>query len=227
MTYTDNDITFYLVVYKDYDRACWCLNRLRRHYPLARVVIDVDGDADRRWMSLRKQFDVELRYGKRLFLLKYGGALVSRMLQHHATDPQNRRWFFRIDTDTDIRRRFAYLPPHDYFGHYYPWRNFVQGGCVGMTRNVCDRILHSRCLENPEIATKPIIWQERKETASGRVGRYGLVSLDWVLNWAMQQIGVVGKDFAEVRSTWKTPIPDDVDCAVAHPCKHIKVYRPI
>lgn len=227
MMYRDEDLTFYLVVYKDYERATWCFDNLRRCYPNARLVVDVDGDTDDRWALCRHLYDAEVNYGKRLFLLKHGGDIIKRMLQRHAEDPTHRRWMFRIDTDTEIRRRFKYLPLYDYFGHYYKWRNFIQGGCIGMTRNVCDRILMSGCLDNRELATNPIIWQDRPDTAHGRVGKYGLVSLDWILNWAMRQVGVKGHDFKEVRSTWRDPIPKKVDCAVAHPCKDIPVKRPI
>lgn len=227
MRYTDKDITFYLVVYKDYERAVWCLDKVRVAYPEARIVIDVDGDKDERWALCRHLYNAEVNYGKRLFKLKYGGAIVKRMLEHHVNDPAHRRWLFRIDTDTEIRRRFKYLPVHDYFGHYYKWRNFIQGGCIGLTRNVAARILKRGCLDRRDLATNPMIWQERKDTAHGRVGKYGLVSFDWLLNWAMCQLKVRGRDFPEVRSTWRDAIPAEVDCAVAHPCKDIPVRRPI
>ena len=226
MRYTDKDVTFYLVVYKDFARANWCIRNLRREFPDARVVIDVDGDDKEHWRCF-EYLNCEVSFGERLFLLANGGAIVKRMLIHHVTDTTNRRWMFRIDTDTEIRRRFNWLPVWDYFGHYYPWRNFVQGGCVGMTRNVCDRIITSGCLDRPDLGTDPLIWQTEANTAQGRVGHYGLVSFDWILNWAMCQNSVIGHDFAEIRSTWREPIPKSVDCAVAHPCKEIPVQRPI
>ena len=225
MRYTDKDVTFYLVVYKDFDRASWCLQNLRREFPDARVVIDVDGDEQVHWRGF-EFLNCEVNYGERLFLIEHGGAIVKRMLMHHATDPTNRRWLFRIDTDTEIRRRFKWLPVWDYFGHYYPWRNFVQGGCVGMTRNVCDRIIHSECLDREDLSN-PRVWQENEDRGNGRVDNYGLVSFDWILNWAMCHNGVVGHDFGEIRSTWRDPIPKTTDCAVAHPCKEIPVGRPI
>jgi len=223
----DKDLTFYLVVYKDYERARWCMTNLRRHYPTARVVIDVDGDDDERWATLRDDFKLDLEYGERLFLLEHGGAIVKRMLERVTQDPTHRRWIFRIDTDTDIRRRFRSLPGWDYFGTYHPGRNFVQGGCIGLTRNVCDRILQSGCLDRKELATNPDLWRSDVGAAEGRVGKYGLVSLDWLVNWSMNQVNVKGHDFNEVISTWKDPVPEFRDCAVAHPCKKIKVHRPI
>lgn len=226
MTYSDKDILFYLIVYKDFARCQWCLCGLRAHFPEARVVIDVDGDDDPVWATLTADFGVEVYYGKRLFLLENGGAIVKRAFSHHADDPQQRRFMFRIDTDTEVRRRFTYMPAWDYFGTHQKWRNFVQGGCIGLSRNAVMKILDRGILDRPELLN-PITWQSGiSETAGERVG-YGLVSFDWIVNWAMNVANIRAHNFNEIRSTWKDPIPQDVNCAVAHPCKNIPVDRPI
>ena len=54
LPFTEQDITFYLTVYKDFRRAVWCLDNVRLTYPEARIVIDVDGDHDKNWMRLRE-----------------------------------------------------------------------------------------------------------------------------------------------------------------------------
>lgn len=226
MIYNDNDLLFYMITYKDYERAVWCLGQLRRHYPTARVVIDVDGDDNPAWANLTAEFGAEVYYGERLFLLERGGAIVKRAFIHHADDPGRRRWMFRIDTDTEIRRRFSYMPGWDYFGTHAKWRNFVQGGCIGLSRHAVTKVLDKGILDRPELVN-PITWQGGiSETAIERVG-FGLVSFDWIVNWAMSVANIRAHNFTEIRSTWKDPIPRDVDCAVAHPCKDIPVDRPI
>ncbi len=226
MQYTDADITFYLVVYQDFDRAVWCLQNVRTHYPFARIVIDVDGDNDPRWASLRELFHVDVFYGGRLFVIPCGGQLVLRALRRYVDVPAVSRWLFRIDTDTEVRRRFHELPPFHYFGQYDNWRNFVQGGCIGLSRTICRQVLNSKCLELQELA-RPIVWQRgHPEIARERLTQ-GLVSFDWIVNWAMCLLKVQAQDFKEIRSTWQTPIAADVDCAIAHPCKIIPVNRPI
>lgn len=227
MDYTDDDLTFYLVVYRDFDRAVWCLDKLRAQYPVSRVVIDVDGDDDPAWAILRDSHQAEVTYGDRLFAAHRGGALLKRMLSHHSSDPARRRWMFRIDTDTETRRRFRYLSPHDYFGAYKPDQDFVQGGCTGLTRHACEAILASELLDNPKLGTDHSIWYQCQTTVDLRVRNYGLISLDWMLNWVMGRVGIQGKPFDEVASRWRRPIPTSRDCAMAHPCKVIPVNRPI
>lgn len=223
MPYADNDLTFYLVVYKDFERCCWCLTNLRKHYPTARVVVDVDGDTDPRWLTLQEHFQVEVYVGGRLFLLECGGALVRRALLHHAEDPQKRRWFFRIDTDTEIRRRFHDIPDADYFGTVRNgWKNFVQGGCIGLSRAVCVRLLAVGCFERSELQT-PLTWQGKPPMAKERVAM-GLVSFDWLVNWGMEQLKVKATNFGEVCSVWRSDIPPG-DWAIAHPCKKIPTDR--
>ncbi len=226
MNYTDKDVTFYLVVYRDFNRAAWCLGNIRRHFPDVRIVVDVDGDDDPAWKTLTVTHRAEVYYGTRLFLAQCGGQIVKRAFLHHAADPDKRRWLLRIDTDTEIRRRFTELPDFDYFGHFEEWRNFVQGGCIGLTREICIRALANGYLDSHDLVN-PATWQGGiKETANERL-QHGLLSFDWLLNWVMCRLKVQAHNFPEIRSTWKTPIPPEVDCAVAHPCKDIPVDRPI
>lgn len=227
MKYSDEQITFYLVVYRDFYRAHWCLRNVRHHFPAVRIVVDVDGDDDPAWRTLTDDFQAEVYYGERLFARERGAEIVKRAFAHHVNDPQQRRWFFRIDTDTEIRRRFNRLPSWDYFGTFIKWRNFIQGGCIGLTRRVCVEAFERQLFDMVELYN-PLTWQGgTPEIAGERLNTYGLVSFDWIVNWAMTMLNVTARNFSEIRSTWKDPIPYSVDCAIAHPCKDIPVDRPI
>lgn len=224
--YTDRDLTFYLVVYKDVARAWACITRLRWHFPHARLVIDVDGDTDPAWSVMRDTFNAEVYYGERLFLLQHGGAIVRRAMQHHFADPQARRWMLRIDTDTDVRRRFKSMPDADYFGTFRNWRNFVQGGCIGLSRNAVCRVFELGLFDRPELAN-PATWQNGKpETAAERMAA-GLVSFDWIVNWTMNEATIAATNWPEVISNWKEEVPQTTDCAIAHPRKDVPVDRDI
>jgi len=226
IAYTDDDVLFYLVVYRDVARCRWCLMNLRKHYPTARVVIDTDGDPDPQWTALASQFNVELHYGERLFTLDHGGEIVKRALQHHFDDPKARRWLLRIDTDTEIRRRLEYLPDADYFGTYRNWRNFVQGGCIGISRNATCRIFELGLLDRETLLT-PLTWQGGDPHIANERVAEGLVSFDWIVNWAMNEATILAADWPEIVCNWKDPVPQSADCAIAHPDKHIAVDRQI
>ena len=223
MNYSDTDLTFYLITYRDFERAVWCLDLVRIAYPNARIVIDVDGDRDPRWRDLEKMHRAEVHYGDRLFLLDKGGAIISRMLDHFLTDPEQRQWMFRIDTDTEIRRPFRRLPESNYFGTYNG--GMVQGGCVGMTRLAAEILQTSRCLERRDLVY-PATWQRGREIIAHERVALGLLSFDWILAWAMEEVGITGDNFTEVQSNWRQPVAWDRDVAVAHPCKDIPVRRP-
>lgn len=226
IAYDDSDVLFYLVTYRDIERCYGCLVRLRQHFPTARVVIDVDGDDDPAWATFRERFNAEVNYGQRLFTLDNGGEIVRRALLHHFNDPLARRWMLRIDTDTEVRRRFHSLPDADYFGTYRGWKNFVQGGCIGLSRNAVCRVFELGLLDRPELQT-PATWQGGDPiTANERVAQ-GLVSFDWIVNWAMNEATIQATDWPEIQSYWKDVVPVTVDCAIAHPWKDIPVNRPI
>ena len=46
--YSDDDLTFFALVYKDYDATAACLKDLRQHYPSSHVILRSDGDQDPR-----------------------------------------------------------------------------------------------------------------------------------------------------------------------------------
>ena len=68
LNYTDEDITFFMGLYRDRGRAEGALARLREHFPAARVIVRSDGDEDPKNRELSKRFGVDYREEERLFV---------------------------------------------------------------------------------------------------------------------------------------------------------------
>ena len=106
--YSDDDLTFFLLSYRDYERTETCLQRLRAHLPRARVVVRSDGDDDPRYLSLVRRFGVDYRPEPMLFPVENGAAVVARMFEIFLEKPTPH--LFKIDPDTVVHRRFRYRP---------------------------------------------------------------------------------------------------------------------
>src|ERR1043166_5544521 len=151
-SYSDNDLTFFALVYKDYDAAAACLKDLRHNYPSSRVVLRSDGDQDPRFPLLAGAHSVDFREESRLFGIENGGAVIERMLEIFLETPT--RYLFKIDPDTAVHRRFKYLPLRSgVFGTLQCEEETpsVQGGCMGLTRDVAEEILQSRMLRDARL----------------------------------------------------------------------------
>src|SRR5436190_2219363 len=73
--YSDADLTFFALVYKDYDATAACLKDLRKHYPSSRVILRSDGDQDPRFPLVAGDHKVDFRSEWRLFGIENGGAV--------------------------------------------------------------------------------------------------------------------------------------------------------
>ena len=100
----------------------------------------------------------------------------------------------------------------------------MQGGFIGINRKACVMLHGSKCLDRADLAN-PDVWRRGDKRLARERVRLGLLSFDWLLAWGMRQIGIHGYNFTEVLSQWRDPVPNDVDVAVAHPCKDIPVLR--
>ena len=147
--YGDDHLTFFALIYKNYDATAECLGDLRKHYSSSRVILRSDGDSDPRFPPLAERHKVDFRAESRLFGIENGGAVIERMLVMFLEKPT--RYLFKIDPDTVIHRRFKYLPVRSgLFGtlqleHVTP---SVQGGCMGFTRDAAEQILQSEMLRD-------------------------------------------------------------------------------
>jgi hypothetical protein len=220
-TYSDDDLTFFALTYKNYDATEECLRDLRKHYATSRVILRSDGDDDPRLKGLAQRHEVELREESHLFNIEHGGAIIERMLVLFLEKPG--RYLFKIDPDTVIHHRFKYVPVRKgIFGTLQTVAETpaVQGGCMGFTRDAAESILESGMLGDARlkepgkfIADSPFFFR-----MNDRAERCGLASFDWIIGWIASELGISVYAFDEVNSGWKMAPPNpDQRYAVTHP----------
>lgn len=221
VSYCDEDLTFFALVYKDYGDATICLRDLRRQYPGSRVVLRSDGDQDARFPLLAQLHNAEFRGESRLFGIENGGAVIERMLILFLEKPS--RYLFKIDPDTVIHRRFRYLPVRSgVFGTLQCEAETpsIQGGCLGFTRDTAEQILKSGMLRDHRL-TEPAKYIKDSPyffRMSDRADQCGLASFDWIVGWIARELGIAVYAFEEVNSGWQQPPPNpDNRYAVSHP----------
>lgn len=225
--YSDDDLTFFALTYKNHDAVAECLADLRKHYSASPVILRSDGDPDPRLPILAKHYKVDFHCEERLFGIENGGAIIERMLELFFAKPTS--YLFKIDPDTVIHRRFRYLPVRSgLFGTLQCERETpsIQGGCLGFTRDAAEQILQSEMLRDsrlrePEkfISDSPYFFR-----MAHRANRCGLASFDWILPWIARELGISLYRFDEVNSGWQQPPPDpDQRYAVSHPRASVDV----
>ena len=219
--YCDDDLTFFSLVYKDYDAASDCLRDLRKQFPTSRVILRSDGDRDPRFALLAQRNNVDFRGEQRLFGIENGGAVIERMFELFLEQPT--RYLFKIDPDTVIHRRFKYLPIRSgVFGTVQCETETpsIQGGCMGFTRDSAEQILasgllHDSRLKEPAkfIDDSPYFFR-----MADRADRCALASFDWIIPWAATELRIPIFAFDEVNSGWRMAPPNPNDrYAVSHP----------
>ena len=219
--YRDDDLTFFALVFQNYDATAECLRDLRRHYPASRVILRSDGDPDPRFPILARRNDVDFRAESRLFNIENGGAVIERMLVLFLEKPT--RYLFKIDPDTVIHRRFQYLPVRNgLFGtlqleHESP---SLQGGCMGFTRDAIVQILQSQMLRDRRLKEPAKFIDDSPYffRMAHRAQRCGLASFDWIVPWIASELGIPLYPFDEVNSGWQQAPPNpNQRFAVSHP----------
>jgi len=219
--YSDDDLTFFALVYRDYDATTACLKDLRKHYPSSRVILRSDGDPDPRFPMLARGHRVDFHGESRLFGIENGGAVIERMIELFLERPT--RYLLKIDPDTVIHRRFKYLPVRSgVFGTLQCEGETpsVQGGCMGFSRDSAYQILQSRMLRDVRlkepakfISDSPYFFR-----MAYRANRCGLASFDWIVPWVAGELGIPLYRFDEVNCGWQQPPANPEGCyAVTHP----------
>jgi len=222
--YSDDDITFFMGLYRDRVGAEGALSRLRANFPTARVIIRSDGDKDPQNKELSERFEVEYWAEERLFPIENGGALIARMLELYLD--YSTRFVFKIDTDTAVHRRFRFLPEQSgVFGSLQASRErcvSIQGGCMGISEDTSRAILDSGMLKDPRLKDP---FSHRLESPyfnamARRAKRCGLSSIDWIIGWVATELQIPMFSFSEVHCVWRPKRKfsnEDLKYAVTHP----------
>lgn len=223
--YTDDDLTFHMQVYHDFERAEQALTSLREHFPRSRMLVVSDGDRDLRFASFRERFDAEVHYCERLYPLKFGGQMIERMFSLWGMQSD---YLFKIDPDACVHRRFRFLPeePIAMFGNCKP----IQGGCMGFTREAGKRLLSSGLLADPILTQPERSWALLPDGALHEplwagIQRNGLIRTDWIFAYCSRELDIPQVGFSEIYSRWREPVPDEIDVAVSHPHKETSIDR--
>ena len=229
----DAEIAWCIQLHLSYPEEC--LRYLRESYPRSRVVLIADGDAQSipRYALLAREHRASLIPGEHLMRFETSHQYVSRLLEQAVAGPE--RYFFRIDPDTRIWRRFSWLPElscgfgtletvTDLFKDRIRHPPNIQGGCIGMTRDSAAAVLASGILSYERcVLDARAGWVRTRDCES--VADSGSMLDDFVISWALDAAGFPLFQHPEIGSYWRDPYPNsDLAFAVTHP--HKEMARP-
>lgn len=228
----DAEIAWCIQLYQSYPRRC--LQYLRQSYPRSRVVLLVDGDVENigRYAQLASEFKAELVAGEHLMEFQTSHLYVTRLLQQALAGGEP--YFFRIDPDTRIWRRFAWLPGLNCaFGSLetvtaglnarirHPPN--VQGGCIGLTRDVCNHILAAGILSYEACVTSARQGWVRCLDCEYVAANSSMLD-DFVISWAVDAAGYPVVQHAEIASYWCNAVDNQQGTyAITHPHKDMVI----
>ena len=161
-------------------------------YPPHNLIMISDGDPAR-----YDYYDVT--YGKHLKKGNTGALWVERFMRRFLDT--GAEYLIKVDTDTVFHRPIRSLPKADYFGTRSPAierGSFIQGGIIGFSRSICERIVSSE-----------ILLQHRWKA-------YHYQATDFIIRDVMYEFSVIPKMWNEVCSRWKNPAVNR-DYALTHP----------
>lgn len=230
----DQDLTFYLQVYRDQREAQWCLRNLRKHFPRAQVLMISDGDDDPRWNAIAQRFGARYVAGQRLYATEHGGRMIQRMLDLYNENPTP--YLIKIDTDTWVHRRLTHLPTGCKVFGTLEWTTWadgeplgfpnVQGGFVGYTREAAQLIRSSRLLISNRLQDYASTYADVEEIR--RRAERGMVSSDFLTRYACKCLGIDCVEFDDVKSQYRGWVPEtDGQFAFTHPHKEIAQRHPM
>ena len=227
----DHDIAWCIQLYQS--NPARCLQHLRTHYPDSRVVLLVDGDHGNLpgYEKLAAEFRAELVSGEHLMAFSSSHLYVERMLRQALRGSE--RFYFRIDPDTRIWRRFSWLPDlpcafgtletvSTAFQDRIRHPPNIQGGCIGFTREVVEGVLESGVLSHQRCVVEAREGWVRCADCEHIADR-GMMLDDFVLSWAVDAAGFPIVSHPEIGSYWRKAVPNGaLSFAVTHPHKEME-----
>lgn len=240
------DLCFLVHTYQDREELHTCIRRLRTVYDQAPLIIVCDGDVGDSCRELQSRgfYTRHFRFsdreaahaaestivheGERLFVAERGGEIVHRMLGLFL-ELSSASYLMKIDTDTHVRRVFRRLPGQECcFGTLQNAPRAgtsVQGGCMGFTRGLAERLHASRVFLDDDLKVTRIEGSARNsdtwvrtEYLRKRVEQHGLASIDWIVaHVARKKFPIEFVEFEEVRCLYARRPRDEHRYAVTHP----------
>ena len=220
---------FAMSVYGDGADAVVSSRRLRDVFPDAKIDVVFDGSApasaepNEQIAAQLAGLSVEIVHGERVKVPGSGGAYLhrffERLLQSRA------EYLIKVDPDTVAHRRFTHFPAAAAFFGTVLERGtaleHVQGGCVGLRRDACRRLVDAGISLDP-IYREPKSWCEDPDLLR-RVELYearrGALCTDFMLVHMLRRIGVPPVRWWDVRSLWHHRPRSARLYALSHPAR--------
>lgn len=226
--YTDEDITFYIQVYKEFVDVHVCLLKLRKVFKKSNIILLSDGDYDTRYKIFEKRFNVKFVMGRRLIGIENGGKMLERAFKIFLKNKT--KYFIKIDPDTNVHRRFKYLlhgniifgtlehetvtnktkldPPN------------VQGGFIGLPSKSIEKIIKSNILKSDKLLDYKKTYMKNIPELYILAERDKRISDDFMLRYICNELKINFVNFDEVFSSFFL-IEEELekDYAVTHPHK--------
>lgn len=221
----DAPLLWFVQTFRDLPKLRITLARLRTVYPRSDVLVISDGDANPEIEKTCARFGARYALREHLFGVESGGESVHQMLEAFlATDAD---MVIKIDPDTNIRRRFSFVPPATEAAIYGTVQTSgsgrdrlvsIQGGCVIIPRHAAALLVDSRLLKSDRLKPPQIAWAVNKLSLDRAA--LGLTSQDWTLGWACRELGLACKSHPEVYASHRRRLVDATRkwrMAVSHP----------
>ncbi len=223
----ESEIAWCVQLYHSREQLEWCAAYLRGHYPRARVCVVSDGDGVS-YGDLARKYRLTYIEGEHLMTLATCHLYVERLLNILLDGPEE--YLFRIDPDTRVWRPFISLPAfsclfgtlesisENYRSEIMTPPN-VQGGCIGMTRDVAQEIRNSGIIGYQNCTVDYAnTWARCTDMLC--CASSGSFADDYVLSWAADQLNIPILDSPEIRSRWRIQVDNTgLRYAVTHPHK--------
>lgn len=224
----DDEIVFYVQLYRDFELAWYCLARLRRIYPGSRICLVSDGDPDPRYPALARRFRAEYTEGERLYAVGCGGRMHQRMLDLYLAAPAP--WLVKVDTDARFHRRLRHAPSGRAVFGTLEHRTVgtgtlldppnIHGGVLGITLEAARDLRDSGVFLSPELLDPASSWASCPDALLR--ASHGLVSFDFLLRWACLQRGIPTLAHDEIFSIWRGKVRNPrLRYSATHPHKRI------
>ncbi len=191
-------LCFFMGVYQEWGLAATVLQSLREYHPQSSIICYSDGHYNQEFHALCNRFNAQFSVADRCKTLINGAKWLERMVT--AMLGVTADIYFRVEPDTLILGTFDKFPKADLFGNIRSNKSFdyVQGGCVGITRQALSKFFESRIFQNREYCGHqfgyPRYLAPYRQPGEGSSGEW-LLATDIALSHAAHQLNLQLKEW--------------------------------